>query len=143
MTSRLAKDATTVDAAILAMVTATHGPEAAAPQGPDLLAAAWAARRLASLATMRARQYVVQAREAGRRWEDIGQALCLRAPHDLSLRDVTLEYALCGVDAEGRACVTWRCPACARMVREYVREADPAAAEHGHAADCARAAGTR
>ncbi len=108
---------------------------------PEPVACLESARELERAAHELAERYICLARETGRSWHEIGEALDLHwaaAANKESIADEAYDYALRYQPGTGRRTFTWTCPACQQQVTDNGPWPDPPEQEDGHAADCAR-----
>lgn len=120
---------------------------ASEPSGPSVpepepLAALAAARSLERAARDAWRQHAKAAREDGRTWADIGEALGYADDPQPGMTSVA-EHAFAALASDlGRGpSFGWTCPACLQTVLDYGPEMGHAEdAERGHAEGCARLA---
>lgn len=85
--------------------------------------------------------YIRQAREAGRSWYEIGDALDLHSAavyNKESVADEAYDYALRYQPGTGRRTFSWTCPACHNLITDNEPWPDPPGREDGHASDCSR-----
>jgi len=115
----------------------------------ESLAGARAARDLEYGARGAARDYIRQAREAGKSWAQIGEALGLTPNGDadqagMTVAEAAYTYAAGSPDTDtairyGRSFI-WRCTSCDQVIGDRGLIAGPAEDEHGHAEACPRLA---
>ena len=108
---------------------------------PEPIASLETARELERAAHDLVEHYIRLARQAGRSWSEIGDALDLHwtaVVSDDSIADVAFDYAVQYKPSTGRRTFSWMCPACEREVSDKGPWSDPPEQEDGHAADCAR-----
>jgi hypothetical protein len=121
----------------------------ARPGMPDLepLTGLHASRQVEIAARHAARDYVRLAREEGRTWHEIGQALGLEpgANRDSTARTVAeAAYSYVAGDPDGDYAwrygqsFTWRCPSCDHAISDRGPYLGPADDKRGHAATCQR-----
>jgi hypothetical protein len=113
------------------------------------LTGARAARDIELGARRAARGYIRAAREAGHRWEQIGQALGLAPGADTDQAGLTVAEAAYSYAAGSRhtdtairygRSFTWRCASCDQAISDRGLIAGPADDELGHREDCSRLA---
>ena len=110
---------------------------------PEPVAGLESARELERAAHTLIEHYIRLARETGRSWFEIGEALDLHwaaVVNNESIADEAYDYALRYQPGTGRRTFSWRCPACQHQVGDNGPWPDPTRQEVGHAADCARRA---
>jgi hypothetical protein len=108
---------------------------------PEPVACLESARELERAAHGLIEYYIRLAREAGRSWYEIGEALDLHwaaVASKESIADEAYDYALRYQPGTGRRTFSWMCPACQQQVTDNGPWPDPPEREDGHAADCAR-----
>jgi len=108
---------------------------------PEPVACLESVRELERAAHELIERYIGLAREAGRSWHEIGEALDLHwaaAANKESTADEAYDYALRYQPGTGRRTFTWICPACQRQITDNGPWPDLPEQETGHAADCAR-----
>jgi len=113
----------------------------------DPLAAITAATALGHAATAAIRDHARTAREDGRTWAQIGEAMGFRPDPRAGIDAPYIAWKAFGAVASdlgsGQNSFAWTCPSCLRLIADYGPEAgSPADAEHGHAEGCARLAET-
>jgi hypothetical protein len=110
---------------------------------PESLAAITAARHLEWAARDAVRRHVKSAREDGRGWHAIGEALGFADDPQPGMTSIA-EHAFAVVASDlGMGCsFGWTCPDCLNTVIDYGPELPPHDAEHGHAEGCERFAAT-
>jgi hypothetical protein len=120
------------------------GTMAPATRDVDPVAGIRASRDLEQASRRLARDYVRQAREAGRTWHDIGHALELTPGRDQASQtaaELAFTYAAGEPDPDWpwreRSC-TWHCPGCDQAITDTGPCNGPADGERGHARDCKR-----
>jgi len=110
---------------------------------PESLAAVRAAQRLAWAARDWVRRYVRNAREDGRGWAEIGEALGGTPDPDRGITVAAAAFYEVASDIGGGPSFGWTCPSCRKTVIDYGPETGhPADAERGHAEGCGRFAAT-
>jgi len=110
---------------------------------PEPVAGLESARELERAAHTLIEHYIGLARETGRSWAEIGEALDLHwaaVASSESVADEAYDYALRYQPGTGRRTFSWRCPACQHRVNDNGPWPDPPGREDGHAANCARRA---
>jgi hypothetical protein len=110
---------------------------------PEPIAGLEAAHELERAVHDLAGDYIRLAREAGRSWSEIGDALDLlpyASANKVSVGEEAHGYAVRYHEAPGRQTFTWRCPACLRTVTDRGPYPDPPDREEGHEARCPRRA---
>jgi hypothetical protein len=110
---------------------------------PEPVAGLEYARELERAAHILVEHYIRLARETGRSWFEIGEALDLHqaaAANKASIADEAYDYALRYQPGTGRRTFWWRCPACQHQVDDNGPWPDPPGQEDGHAANCPRRA---
>jgi hypothetical protein len=108
---------------------------------PEPVACLESARELERAAHELIERYIRLARETGRSWYEIGEALDLHlgaVASKESIADEAYGYALRYQPATGRRKVTWTCPACQQQITDNGPWPDPPEREDGHAAGCGR-----
>jgi hypothetical protein len=108
---------------------------------PEPVAGLEAACELERAAHALVEDYIRSAREAGRSWYEIGQALDLHwaaVASKESIADEAYDYALRYQPGTGRRTFSWTCPACQNRVTDNGPWPDLPGQEDGHAAGCAR-----
>ena len=108
---------------------------------PEPVAGLESARELERAAHVLVEHYIRLAREAGRRWFEIGQALDLHqaaAANKESIADEAYDYALRYQPGTGRRTFSWTCPACQQHIGDNGPWPDPPEQEDGHTANCPR-----
>ena len=107
----------------------------------EALARLAAARELEQAAHAAQRDFIRQARETGRSWYEIGQALDLlwqAVVSKESVADEAYDYALRFEPYESRQTYTWACRTCQQTVTDHGPWPQRPAQEEGHARDCTR-----
>jgi hypothetical protein len=110
---------------------------------PEPIASLEAARELERAAHSLAADYIRLARETGRSWYEIGDALNLHAfasANKLPIAEEAYGYALRNHRGPGRPTFTWTCPACLLTITDHGPYPDPPNREEGHGASCPRQA---
>jgi hypothetical protein len=110
---------------------------------PEPVAGLESARELERAAHSLIEHYIRLARETGRSWFEIGEALDLHwaaVASNESIADEAYDYALRYQPGTGRRTFSWRCPACQHQVSDNGPWPEPPRQEDGHAADCPRRA---
>jgi hypothetical protein len=115
-------------------------PDPLAP-GWEAVAALEAAHELEQAAHALAGEYVRQAREAGRSWEVIGDALgllFLASANKIGVGEQAHDYALAYDHRPGPRTYTWPCPACEQTITDHGPYPDVPGQEEGHDPACTR-----
>jgi hypothetical protein len=108
---------------------------------PEPVAGLESARELERAAHVLVEHYIRLARETGRSWFEIGEALDLHwaaVANKESIADEAYDYALRYQPGTGRRTFSWRCPACQQEVGDNGPWPEPPRQEDGHAGDCPR-----
>jgi hypothetical protein len=108
---------------------------------PEPVAGLESARELARAAHVLVEHYIRLAREAGRSWFEIRQALDLHqaaAANMESIADEAYDYALRYQQGTGQHTFSWTCPACQQHIGDNGPWPDPPEQEDGHTASCPR-----
>jgi hypothetical protein len=108
--------------------------------GPPLVAIR-AARLAEHAARAAVERHVKYARQDGRTWKDIGEAMGFTShPGEPPIAESAFRVVAPGT-SDYNLIVGWVCPSCRQVVRDYgPYEANPAEAERGHGDGCARLA---
>ncbi len=86
-------------------------------------------------------EFIRLARQAGRNWYEIGNALDLHyhaVAAKISIAEVAHDYALDNQTSTGIHTFTWTCPACGRRITDQGPFRELPTQEEGHAGDCPR-----
>lgn len=108
---------------------------------PEPIAQIEAARAIEQAARDLIRDFIRLARQAGRTWYEIGNALDLHyqaVAAKVSIAEVAYDYALQNQASSGMRTFIWNCPACSRLVTDQSPFRELPAREEGHADDCPR-----
>jgi hypothetical protein len=111
--------------------------------GLEPVAALEAARELERAARAEQVAYIRLAREAGRSWHEIGEALDLHwnaVANNEAIDDEAYSYALRDDPRPGRRTFGWTCPACRELISDRGPWPELPEREDGHQADCPRRA---
>lgn len=123
-----------------ARATGAPGPP---PAGWEAVAALEAAHELEQAAHALAGEYIRQAREAGRSWEVIGDALgllFLASANKIGVGEQAYDYALAYDTSPGPRRYTWPCPACRQVITDHGSFPAVPGQEEGHDPACTRRA---
>ena len=117
-----------------------HAPDPLIP-GWEPVAALEAAHELELAAHALAGEYIRQAREAGRSWVVIGDALGLlfrASANKISVGEQAHDYALSYDTSPGPRRCTWTCPACQQVITDHGPYPEVPGQAEGHDAACTR-----
>ena len=109
---------------------------------PEPIACLEAARELERAAHALQLGYILQARQAGRNWYEIGEALDLHWAASANKESIVEAYdyaqQLDWRPGLGRQVLTWTCPACQQTIIDHGPYGDLPEQQEGHAAECRR-----
>jgi hypothetical protein len=111
--------------------------------GLEPIAALEAARELERAARAEQVDYIRLAREAGRSWHEIGEALDLHwnaVANKETIDDEAYSYALRDDPRPGRRTFAWTCPACRELISDKGPWPELPEREEGHQTGCPRRA---